>query len=444
MEKKQMKLGVFTMGTGHHIASWRHPCVQADGCEDFYFFYKVAKMAEDGKFDMLFLSDGLTFNELSHPAELVRFEPITLLAALSAVTSHIGLAATATTTYNEPFHIARKFSSLDHLSKGRAAWNVVTSYYEDEAKNFSKNIHLDHHLRYERAKEFVEVVKGLWDSWEKDALIRDKQTGVYFDPKKLHFLNHEGQYFSVKGPLNSSRSPQGRPILIQAGSSEDGINFAAQIADVIFTAQQTLEEAQYFYRKVKKKATEFGRMPDEVIIMPGVSPYIGNSEQEAREKYEQLQELIVPEIGLAFLSDYLGGIDLSKYSLDDPLPEEIPDTNGNKSRRKLIIDLARREHLTIRELYKRVAGSRGHRIIFGTPEQIANQLEEWIIKKGADGFNLMFPYYPDSLSEFVDQVIPILQERGLFRKEYEGTTLRENLGLPEPESRYTHIYEPNL
>ncbi|AEH46303.1 LLM class flavin-dependent oxidoreductase [Parageobacillus thermoglucosidasius] len=437
MKKKQMKLGVFLMGTGHHIASWRHPHVQADGCEDFAFFHKIAKIAERGKLDMLFLSDGLSFNELSHPAELVRFEPITLLAALSVVTSHIGLAATATTTYNEPFHIARKFSSLDHLSKGRAAWNVVTSYYEDEAKNFSQDAHLDHHLRYERAKEFVEVVKGLWDSWEKDALVRDKQSGVYFDPKKLHPLNHKGKYFSVKGPLNSSRSPQGRPVLIQAGSSEDGINFAAQIADVIFTAQQTLEEAQHFYRKVKKKAAEFGRNPDEVIIMPGVSPYIGNTEQEAREKYEQLQELIVPEIGLAFLSDYLGGIDLSRYSLDDPLPDEIPETNGNKSRRKLIIDLARRENLTIGELYKRIAGSRGHRIIFGTPEQIADQLEEWIIHEGADGFNLMFPYYPDGLSEFVDQVIPILQERGLFRKEYEGTTLREHLGLPEPESRYS-------
>lgn len=434
-----MNLGVFLMGTGHHIASWRHPHVQADGCEDFRFFCKIAQIAEKGKLDMLFLSDGLSFNELSHPAELVRFEPITLLAALSVVTSHIGLAATATTTYNEPFHIARKFSSLDHLSKGRAAWNVVTSYYEDEAKNFSQDVHLDHHLRYERAKEFVEVVKGLWDSWEKDALVRDKQSGVYFDPKKLHTLNHKGKYFSVKGPLNSSRSPQGRPVLIQAGSSEDGINFAAQIADVIFTAQQTLEEAQHFYRKVKKKAAEFGRMPDEVIIMPGVSPYIGNTEQEAREKYEQLQELIVPEIGLAFLSDYLGGIDFSNYSLDDPLPEEIPETNGNKSRRKLIIDLARRENLTIRELYKRVAGSRGHRIIFGTSEQIADQLEEWIINEGADGFNLMFPYYPDGLSEFVDQVIPILQERGLFRKEYEGTTLREHLGLPEPKSRYSHI-----
>ncbi|MBA9025926.1 LLM class flavin-dependent oxidoreductase [Peribacillus huizhouensis] len=433
---QNIKLGVFLMGPGHHIASWRHPDVQADASEDFLHYQEIAKIAESGKLDMLFLSDGLSFNGLSHPAELVRFEPFTLLAALSVVTTHIGLAATATTTYNEPFHIARKFASLDHLSHGRSAWNVVTSYYQTEASNFNQQSHLSHGLRYDRAKEFVEVVKGLWDSWEEDALVRDKASGVYFDPDKLHALHHQGNYFSVKGPLNASRTPQGRPVIIQAGSSEEGINLAAQTADVIFTAQQTLEEAQAFYKKVKEKVIEYGRSPDDVKIMPGLSPFVGHTEQEAREKYQKLQELIVPEVGLDLLSEYLGGFDLSGYPLDQPLPENIPETNGNRSRRELLINLARREKLTIRELYKHVAGSRGHRIIYGDPEGIADQLEEWVANKGADGFNLMLPSFPNSLADFVELVIPVLQQRGLFRTEYEGKTLRENLGLPEPKARY--------
>ena len=431
-----MHLGIFVLGTGHHVAAWRHPEVVPEGAEDFEFFKEVAQLAEKGKLDMLFLSDGLTFDRLSHPAEQVRYEPLTLLSALATVTKKIGLAATASTTYNEPFHIARKFSSIDHLSKGRSGWNVVTSYYEAEAKNFNQDKHLDHSLRYERASEFVEVVKGLWDSWDEDALVRDKETGVYFDPKKLHTLNHKGKYYAVKGPLNSSRSPQGAPVLIQAGSSDAGVNLAAQTAEVIFTAQQTLAEAQAFYTKVKDRAVEFGRNPDDIKVLPGVTPIIGKTEEEAKKKFEQLQDLIVPEIGLDFLSDYLGGIDLSNYPLDGPLPEDIPETNGNQSRRQLIIDLANREHLTIRQLYKRIASARGHRLIFGTAEQIADQLEEWVTHKGADGFNLMFPYLPGSFVEFVDQVIPVLQARGLFRKEYETETLRGHLGLPTPISRY--------
>jgi len=437
MGKKQMKLGLFLMGTGHHIASWRHPDVQADGNEDLKYFQNIAKIAENAKLDMLFLSDGLSFTKLSHPAELVRFEPITLIASLSAITKNIGFVATASTTYNEPFHIARKFSSLDHLNGGRSAWNVVTSYYQTEANNFNQQSHLDHSLRYEKATEFVEVVKGLWDSWEEDALVRDKESGVFFHPDKLHALDFKGKYYSVKGPLNSSRSPQGRPVIVQAGSSEAGTDLAAETADVIFTAQQTLEEAQAFYKKVKQKVVDFGRSPDDVKIMPGVSPYVGKTVEEAYEKYEKLQQLITPEIGLDFLSEYLGGFDVSGYDLDGPLPDVIPETNGNKSRRQLIIDLAKRENLTIRELYLRVAGSRGHRIIFGTPEQIADQLEEWISNDAADGFNLMFSHLPNSLEDFVTTVVPILQQRGIFRTEYEGDTLRKNLGLPKVENRYT-------
>lgn len=431
-----MKLGVFLMGTGHHIASWRHPDVPKDANEDLSYFQNIARIAEDAKLDMLFLSDGLSFNQLSHPAELVRFDPVTLVASLSAITKNIGFVATASTTYNEPFHIARKFSSLDHLNNGRSAWNVVTSYYESEASNFNQQSHLDHSLRYKKATEFVEVVKGLWDSWEEDALVRDKKSGVFLDPDKLHTLDHKGKYYSVKGPLNSSRSPQGRPVIVQAGSSEDGINLAAQTADVIFTAQSTLKDAQAFYKKVKQKVVEYGRSPDDVKIMPGVSPYIGQTEEEALEKYEQLQQLITPEIGLDFLSEYLG-IDVSGYDLDGPLPEDIPETNGNQSRQQLIIDLAKRENLTIRETYLRIAGSRGHRLIFGTPEQIADQLEEWIVNDAADGFNLMFSHFPNSIVDFTTTVVPILQKRGLFRTEYAGTTLRENLGLSKVENRYT-------
>lgn len=437
MAKKQIKLGVFLMGTGHHIASWRHPDVEADGNEDLKHFQNIARIAENAKLDMLFLSDGLSFNHLSHPAELVRFEPTTLVASLSSVTEKIGFVATASTTYNEPFHIARKFSSLDHLNGGRSAWNIVTSYYQTEANNFNQSAHLDHSKRYDKATEFVEVVKGLWDSWDEDALIRDKKSGVFFHPEKLHTLDHNGKYYSVKGPLNSSRSPQGRPILVQAGSSDAGITLAAQTADVIFTAQQTLEEAQVFYKKVKQRVVEFGRSPDDVKIMPGVAPYIGQTIEEAYAKYDVLQQLITPDIGLDFLSEYLGGFDISKYDLDGPLPADIPETNGNQSRRQLLIDLAKRENLTIRELYLRVAGTRGHRLIFGTPEQIANQLEEWIVNEAADGFNLMFSHFPNSLEDFTSQVVPILQERGLFRTEYEGKTLRENLGLPQVESRYS-------
>lgn len=431
-----MKLGLFLMGTGHHIASWRHPKAQADASENVEFFKEVAKKAEEGKLDMLFLSDGLSFNELSHPAEQVRFEPLTLLSVLSTVTKNIGLTATASTTYNEPFHIARKFSSLDHLSRGRAAWNIVTSYYEAEAGNFNKENHLDHADRYERADEFVEVVKGLWDSYEDDALARNKETGEYITKGKLHTLNHKGYHYAVRGPLNSSRPPQGRPILVQAGSSESGTDLAAKQADVIFTAQQTIEDAQNFYKKLKDKAVAAGRERDDIKIMPGVSIYVAETEEKARAQYEELQQLITPEIGLDFLNDYLG-YDLSNLDLDGPLPKNIPPTNGNRSRQQLIIELAARENLTIRELYLRIAGSRGHRIIFGSPSQIADQLIEWVENDAADGFNLMPPYFPGGFTDFIDLVIPELQKRGVFRTEYEGATLRENLGLQQVPSRYT-------
>jgi alkanesulfonate monooxygenase len=442
-QKKQLRLGAFLPGSGHHVASWRHPDAQPDGGLNFQHYKQVAQTAERGKFDMIFLADGIAVRDrgqspeqLSRDGKVVQFEPLTLLSALSAVTEHIGLAATVSTTYNEPYHLARKFASLDHLSNGRAGWNLVTSATHSEAQNFNREEHMDHTPRYERAREFVEVVTKLWDSWEDDAFLRDKESGVYFDADKLHIANHKGENFSVRGPLNVARPIQGYPVIIQAGSSEDGKNLAAQTAEVIFTAQQTLAEAQAFYSDVKGRLAQFGRHPDHLKIMPGVFPTIGKTEQEAKDKFEQLQALIHPQVGLSLLSGLVGSFDLSAYPLDAPFPD-LPPTNLAQSRQQLLIDLAQRENLTIRQLYLWIAGARGHWQILGTPVQIVDQLEEWFLNGGADGFNIMPPYLPGGLDEFVELVIPELQRRGLFRTEYEGRTLRENLGLPRPSNQFS-------
>ncbi|MCF7617120.1 LLM class flavin-dependent oxidoreductase [Bacillus sonorensis] len=437
-EKKQIKLGVFLAGTGHHVASWRHPDAPADASMNLDYFKELAKTAERGKLDMLFLADSLSIDSKSHPNVLTRFEPFTLLAALAQVTSSIGLAATASTTYSEPFHIARQFASLDHISGGRAGWNVVTSSIESTALNFSGEKHLEHHLRYQRAEEFVEVVKGLWDSWEEDAFIRDKETGEFFDQEKMHELNHKGEYFSVRGPLNVARTPQGRPVIIQAGSSGDGKALAAKTAEVIFTAQNHLESAQEFYQSIKQQAAGFGRDPEKIAIMPGIFPVIADTEEEAKAKYQELQDLIIPAVGLQILQNYLGGIDLSAYPLDGPLPELDPEaSNAVKSRFKLVQEMAKRDNMTIRELYQYVAGSRGHHIFVGTPEQLAGKMQEWVDHKACDGFNIMPPLLPEGLELFVDKVVPILQERGVFRTEYEGATLRGHFGLEQPANRYS-------
>ncbi|MGN7375156.1 LLM class flavin-dependent oxidoreductase [Bacillus halotolerans] len=436
-KKKQIKLGVFLAGTGHHVASWRHPDAPADASMNLDYFKELARTAERGKLDMLFLADSLSIDSKSHPNVLTRFEPFTLLSALAQVTSRIGLTATASTTYSEPFHIARQFASLDHLSNGRAGWNVVTSSIESTALNFSGEKHLEHHLRYQRAEEFVEAVKGLWDSWEEDAFIRNKETGEFFDKEKMHELNHKGDYFSVRGPLNVSRTPQGQPVIIQAGSSGDGKALAAKTAEVIFTAQNHLESAQEFYQSIKKQAAEFGRDPEKIAIMPGIFPVIADTEDEARAKYQELQDLIIPSVGLQILQNYLGGIDLSAYPLDGPLPKLDADaSNAVKSRFKLVQEMAERDNMTIRELYKYVAGSRGHHIFVGTPEQLADKMQEWVDHKACDGFNIMPPLLPEGIELFVDKVVPILQERGVFRNEYEGTTLREHFGLEKPVNRY--------
>ncbi|HYF65542.1 MAG TPA: LLM class flavin-dependent oxidoreductase [Herpetosiphonaceae bacterium] len=436
--KRMLKLGAFLPAPGHHVAAWRHPGVNPNGGLEFNHYRTLAQTAERGKFDLIFLSDGVGVrthykdeDELSRWGRIVQFEPITLLSALAVVTTRIGLAATASTTYNEPFHIARKFASLDYLSEGRSGWNVVTSVTDVEAQNFNLERQPDHATRYRRAREFMAVVTGLWDSWDDTAFLFDQASGRYFDPAKLHILNHHGEFFAVRGPLNVARPPQGYPVIIQAGASEDGQDFAARWAEVIFTAHQTLEQAQTFYRSIKDQVVNHGRREDQAVVMPGVFPVIGRTHAEAEARYAALQDLVDPIVGLGLLTGLLGDVDISGYPLDGPLPE-LPETEGSTSRQRLVYEQARREGLTIRQLYQSVSGGRGHRFILGTPSAIADQLEDWFVNEGADGFNIMPPTLPDGLTDFVDLVIPELQRRGIFRREYEGMTLREHLGLMRP------------
>jgi FMN-dependent oxidoreductase (nitrilotriacetate monooxygenase family) len=440
--KGQMRLGAFFNPTGHHVASWRHPRAQADAGINFQHYVEITRTAERAKFDMVFLADNVCVRDanieaISRSAQYIaNFEPITLLSALSAVTSHIGLVATASTSYNEPFHVARKFASLDHLSGGRAGWNLVTSGQEAEARNFGRDKHYQHGERYERAREFAQIVVGLWDSWDDDAFVRDKDSGLFFDPEKLHTLDHKGENFSVRGPLNVPRTPQGRPVIVQAGGSEDMIKVAAEFAEVIFCAPLTLDAAQKFYADLKGRVARNGRDPDQVKIMPGLSAIVGRTEAEAQERYEYLQSLIHPIVAREILSLVLGSVDLSPYPLDGPFPENLPQSNASQSTFQYVIDMARNEKLTMKEVALRVAGARGKSVVRGSPRQIADHMEEWFCKDGCDGFNLMPPFLPGGLDDFVDLVLPELRHRGLFRAEYEGRTLREHLGLARPASRH--------
>jgi FMN-dependent oxidoreductase (nitrilotriacetate monooxygenase family) len=439
--KREIKLGAFIMATGHHIAAWRHPDSDADAGHNIDHYRGLAQTAERGLFDLVFVADSPAGWDADRDAEVkarvshsAHFEPVTLWSALSQVTNRIGFVATASTTYEDPYLLARKFASLDHISKGRAAWNVVTTG-ADVSKNFSIAGHPAHANRYERAEEVVDLVLDLWDSYEDDALIRDKQSGVYLDPTKVHKVNHKGKFFEVAGPLNVARSPQGRPVVVQAGASEPGRELAARTAEVIFTANQTLADGQEFYSDIKGRLAKFGRRPEQLLIMPGLFPVLGGTEKEAQENYEFIQSLVHPTIAWSILKQYYVGVDLSGYSLDDKAPPLPSDTELNKSRLKLVSDLAARG-LTLRELYLSLATARGHRTAVGTPEQIADALVEWFDNGAADGFNIMPPVLPTGLTDFVDQVVPILQKRGIFRTEYEGPTLRENLGLQRPANRF--------
>jgi FMN-dependent oxidoreductase (nitrilotriacetate monooxygenase family) len=434
-----MKLGAFLMATGHHVAAWRHPDVPANAGLDIRHYRHLAQVAEGARFDALFVADSVaapTGDIASHMARSDHFEPLTLLCALSAVTEHIGLIATATTTYNEPYHVARKFASLDHLSGGRAGWNLVTSDAAAEAQNFGRDQHLGHAERYSRAREFHQVVTGLWDSWADDAFIRDKASGRYYEPSGLHVLNHQGEHFSVKGPLNVARSPQGQPVVVQAGSSETGRDLAAQTAEVVFTAQTSLRNAQAFYRDLKARLADYGRSEDSLKIMPGVFIVVDESAERAREKFEAFQALVEPQVGVALLGRMLGNFDLSGYPLDGPLPELPLTDSGQRSRQLLLTELAGQEQLTLAQLGRRIAGGRGHYSLVGTPTQIADELQVWFEQGAADGFNVLVPHLPGGLEDVARLLVPELQRRGLFRTEYEGSTLRENLGLQRPANRF--------
>lgn len=438
---RKIRLGAFLPGGGQHIAAWRHPDQPVDGATSFEFHKQLALTAERGLFDAYFLADGLAIafggGIEGGNARVAGFEPVTLFSALAPFTTHLGFIATASTTYEEPYNLARKFASLDLISDGRAGWNVVTTATESAAQNFNLDHQHPHAFRYKRAGEFVDVVKKLWDSFEDDAFIRDRETGRFFDPGKVHYTNHRGEHFKVRGPLNVSRSPQGHPVIVQAGQSDDGRGLAAQTAEVIFTAHQHIETAQEFYRDIKARARGLGRNPDHVLIMPGVSPFVGRTLDEAKEKYERLTSLIVEEDGLALIKGLTGGeLDLTGADLDGPLPP-APPTEGMKSRQVLIRQIADENNFTIRQLYQWVASARGHFTIVGTPETIVDTLQEWFENEAADGFNILPPWLPTGLNDFVDLVIPELQRRGLFRTEYEGKTLRENLGLPFPQNRWT-------
>lgn len=439
--RRQLHLGLFIQETGHHIAGWRVAGAAANASRDFRHQIELAKLAEAACFDLLFIQDSYAMRgandlrALQHTARATHWDPLTALSALAMVTERIGLVGTATTTYNEPYTIARHFASLDHISQGRAGWNLVTSNNEAEALNFSRDQHAVHGDRYARAEEFLSVVKGLWDTWDDDAFVEAKEAGQFFDPAKLHVLNHQGEHFSVKGPLTLARPPQGHPVLVQAGSSETGKRLGATTADVIFSAQQNLEAGQAFYSSMKALAVQAGRDPDHLLIMPGLMPVVAATDAEAQSKFQALQDQVRPEVGLATLATTLGEVDLSGYDLDGPLPE-LPEANGPKSRRQLLIDMARRENLSIRQLYQRVVGARGHLTVVGTPQHLADVMENWLDEHAADGFNIMPAHLPVGLSDFTELVIPELQRRGLFRTYYEGTTLREHLGLVRPGSRY--------
>ena len=440
----QMKLGAFFHPTGHHVASWLHPDAQIDAGTNFRHYVQLAQMSERAKFDLMFLADALAVRDgnleaLSRwPQYMAYFEPITLLSGIAGLTERIGLVSTATTSYNEPYNVARKFASLDHISGGRAGWNVVTSANLSEAFNFGREEHFEHGERYDRALEFTEIVRGLWDSWDDDAFLRDRATGRYFDPTKLHTLNHKGEHFSVRGPLNVARPPQGHPVIFQAGSSEVGRELAARTAEAVFTPQHTLEGAQAFYKDLKGRMAKYGRSPEHLKIMPGLNPIVGRTTAEAQEKYQYLQSLIHPDVGLELLSNALAGFDLTPYDLDGPLPEAVFSVTpkGSTTSFRNVLNWAKQEHLTIRQLYQRFAGARGQRSVIGTAVQIVDQMQEWFDNRGVDGFLIQPSHLPGGLEDFIQMVIPELQDRGLFRTEYEGPMLRDHLGLPRPRSRY--------
>ena len=436
--QRQLHLGAFMRPVSIHTGAWRYPGAYPDANFNFQHLRTFAQRLEAAKFDAFFMADHLAVldmpvDALKRSHTVTSFEPFTLLSALAAVTERIGLVATASTTFDLPYHIARRFASLDHISGGRAGWNIVTTANPDAALNFGETEQMDHGARYVRAREFYDVVTGLWDSFADDAFVRDVESGVYFDPAKMHTLAHEGPSLCVRGPLNIARPVQGWPVIVQAGSSEPGRQLAAETAEVVFAAESTLASGQRFYADVKGRMRKIGRDPDHLKILPAAFVVVGDTDEEARAKRAHLDSLVHYDSGIHSLNGMLG-YDVSGFDPDGPLPD-IPETNASKSARARIIEAARMKNLTIRELAQK-AGSFSGLAFVGTPQTIADGMAEWLATEASDGFNVMFPYLPEGLDDFVDRVVPELQRRGLFRTEYEGATLRENLGLPRPANRF--------
>lgn len=423
---RQMHMGVFVLGSGNHTAGWRYEGAAASHIE-LPVMQQIASIAERGKFDLLFISDSMAMDPTDHPSFMCRFEPTTLISVLSAFTSHIGLAATVSSSFSDPFNVARMFSSIDHLSGGRAAWNVVTTSNPRAALNFNRDHHLDHELRYQRANEFVDVVKGLWDCWDDGAVVADKTTGQFIDQHKVRVLDHKGRFFQVKGPLNISRCPQGQPVIIQAGGSPSGLELAARTADVVFSVVQDLQAAKVAYADLKGRMTKYGRSPEALALLPGIMPIIGQSDTEAKEQLAKLQAWLTPDNAATLVASRIG-YDVSGYPLDGPVPPP-PPYQESQTFSHVLYETAKREKMTLRDLYNLTAAARGHWVVCGTPDTIADTLEQWFVEDAADGFNILPPYFPGAFADFVDRVVPKLQERGLFRRDYLGKTLRDHLGL---------------
>lgn len=425
---RQIRLGLFLLGTGSHAAGWRVPGA-LDGFQDIDAIQEIGRVAERGLFDLVFVGDNLYADPASHPSYTARLEPLTMLSALAVTTSRIGLGATASTTYGDPFTVARAFASLDHISRGRAAWNAVTGASPQAGANFGR-AHPTHAERYAVAEEFVDVVRGLWDCWADGAIVADRASGRYIDASKVRALDHVGRHFSVKGPLNIGRTPQGRPVILQAGGSGAGQALAARTADVVFSVVQDVDEAKAQRAALKALLPGFGRRVDEVVVLPGVMPVVGRTDRDAFDKLEALQRLVGDGDAMAMLSDRFG-TDMGRYPLDGPVPDlDLPDTY--KSFARALLSKAKRDRMTLRDLYNLIAAARGHWVLCGSAERVADTLCHWFEQGAADGFNVMPATFPDGLTEFVDLVVPILQERGLYRTAYAGSTLRDHLGLERP------------
>ena len=439
MTQKKLRLGAFMRPVSIHTAAWRYPGGTPDANFNLKALVKYAQTLERGKFDAFFMADHLAvlnmpMDALKRSATVTSFDPLTLLPALAMATKHLGLIATASSTFEPAYTIARRFASLDHISEGRAGWNLVTTSNPDAALNFGMDDQMPHAERYARAREFFDVVTGLWDSWADDAFVRDVENGIHFDPSRLHVLDHKGKYLKVRGPLNIARPVQGWPVIVQAGASDAGRQLAAETAEMVFAAGGPIDGARAFYADVKGRAKKIGRNPDHIKILPGAFVVVGDSLEEAKEKRARLDSLVNYDSSIAAVSMALG-VDARQFDPDKPLPDDIPETEASKSGRDRVIELGRRENLTVRQIAGRLGGYGGLGML-GTPAMIADQMEEWLVTEACDGFNVMFPYLPGGLDDFVDKVVPELQRRDLFRTEYEGTTLRENLGLPRPDNRF--------